>query len=249
MHSLRMAPPIQLLRSSTHTFQPALASRAAPVRELIPLPTNTASKLSMVSETRDLAIELHEFELISPRIEEINNTHTRTLAFGHYDRSIHNANLIFRLQVGDRLIEIGDAQGDMVAPDVTVSRWILAAICGAVVLKQLQHQVGTELEHDKAKPRPSYIHVGVTPVAPVGSCGEFHGIERPHAKALHAAEDVGIESDRCINIRHRDPNVIDSQKLGNDTVFMPLLVQVEVTFGKEGSVPRQADPIHYGYSK
>src|SRR6478672_13866896 len=39
-----MAPPSTSLRSSTQTFQPPRASSAAPVSELTPEPTKTASK-------------------------------------------------------------------------------------------------------------------------------------------------------------------------------------------------------------
>jgi hypothetical protein len=41
--AVRMAPPSSSLRSSTSTRLPALARRAAPTSELIPLPTKTAS--------------------------------------------------------------------------------------------------------------------------------------------------------------------------------------------------------------
>ncbi len=39
-----MQPPSSSSRSRTHTFQPSLASSAAPARELMPAPTKTASK-------------------------------------------------------------------------------------------------------------------------------------------------------------------------------------------------------------
>jgi hypothetical protein len=41
--AVRIAPPSQSLRSSTHTFQPFFASSAAAASELIPLPIATAS--------------------------------------------------------------------------------------------------------------------------------------------------------------------------------------------------------------
>src|SRR5882724_5184387 len=43
----RILPPNQELRSRTHTFHPDLASSAAPTKELIPLPTKTASNESL----------------------------------------------------------------------------------------------------------------------------------------------------------------------------------------------------------
>src|SRR6266853_4752072 len=42
-----MLPPSHEFRSRTQIFQPAFARTAAPTRELIPLPTNTASQESI----------------------------------------------------------------------------------------------------------------------------------------------------------------------------------------------------------